>query len=1154
MPKHTHIELANETQPDSLYNVKSADGRIVLTIEGYVGKSSIDDSKGKDSKHISGSSHTGDSPYNSNSSKHPWDTIFHHQPAVTAQPARAIPQDLLLGSECGSAGQLSQCTTTSVDSNQDSYITKTLIHCHSLDIAKADPEESIVEEINTQGLFDGLDDLYNFSDSHSGKPRKATNEPANPASRVDNTDKCAPLHDQLEVMYSQEAAEIVHEFGDFSNAHNPFHSASAPQTQKTDGNTQQASVVDRVEVLSKNSLIDMSDDVAKEIVSRFGGFTAALQGCNLKAASRPSSANIGSSSTRLTIAANNNITNGSVSATSDDGSGDLADMSDADVRKIIGKFGGFSKLETSVQHATNSTDSLKTQSQEPCKKISQPPSPSPLSPPGIVAHTLSSSAGSGAQTSKSLFPSKSDVLSARRALRIDGSKGQVSGFNSPSKTPKLKQAPQSGSQNNHQQLAFKLPGLKRPSSRVHFTSPSKRLTISKDDGEDAASNMLTSKKPPARLLQFSKTFRSPARIANALPGASVQGRKLVNQHRPPPRLPPVTSTIPVEPNTTFQQLKSGDMVDSSECKPRQSIADYAHLIDVGNRNDMPSDILEISADSAKEYCFPEDNSSKSWGVSEARQLLISYGCTPSVVTEQWVQNHYRWIVWTCASYARRLSSKCEYFWSIKGIVDRLLHRYEREYAQGKRSALKMILEGDASPQQLMVLCLASIYPHGDSFRIEVTDGWYGINSTVDTVLAQAIRNGRLRIGDKIVCAGLRVDGLSEGVPPLSDTAKTALLSLTGNSVRRAHWHTKLGFQPKQMMYMSLSAVYELGGPIGATLDVIILRSYPMLYVETMATDQRVVRIEKEEQKIVSAFTEKRAMLLQEALEKRRSCSKYAKQGYTNAVLATTCTDGEELFNIVMHGNAEPAEAQQMLTDSQREALSRYAQERQAEDEAEAIEAVDKELPPRQVHTLFRLLVCDYPGHKYKSIEPNVGRTAVITFWRPQNILPADFCEGSRFLLSGLTISPDKGCQQALTNLKRQRLTKCLRLNFNQASRVKPMNADPEMIYRSEYYERRALHIDELRHLENSQEIDVVGKVESCDTNTPGQTTVLCLSSTDDNGDLYYATIEFSVATFGNINVSFGSQIMLRNCYFISYYNADKTTFRLKAEDVSELVL
>ncbi|KAI9502707.1 BRCA2, oligonucleotide/oligosaccharide-binding, domain 1-domain-containing protein, partial [Coemansia spiralis] len=131
----------------------------------------------------------------------------------------------------------------------------------------------------------------------------------------------------------------------------------------------------------------------------------------------------------------------------------------------------------------------------------------------------------------------------------------------------------------------------------------------------------------------------------------------------------------------------------------------------------------------------------------------------------------------------------------------------------------------------MVLCLASIYPHGDSFRIEVTDGWYGINSTVDTVLAQAIRNGRLRIGDKIVCAGLRVDGLSEGVPPLSDTAKTALLSLTGNSVRRAHWHTKLGFQPKQMMYMSLSAVYELGGPIGATLDVIILRSYPMLYVE-----------------------------------------------------------------------------------------------------------------------------------------------------------------------------------------------------------------------------------------------------------------------------------------------------------------------------------
>ncbi|KAJ1996412.1 Breast cancer 2, early onset [Coemansia spiralis] len=182
-----------------------------------------------------------------------------------------------------------------------------------------------------------------------------------------------------------------------------------------------------------------------------------------------------------------------------------------------------------------------------------------------------------------------------------------------------------------------------------------------------------------------------------------------------------------------------------------------------------------------------------------------------------------------------------------------------------RLALKVLLEGNASSQQLEVLYLASIYSNGDSFRIEVIDRWYDINSAVDAILVQIIRNGGLCVGDKISCAGPHANGLSEGALPLFDTAKSALLSLTGNSVRRDRWHTKLGFQPKRMMYMSLSAVHELGGPIGAALDVTILRSYAMLYVETMATDQRVVRTEKEEQRIGVTFTEKRTMLLQEVL-------------------------------------------------------------------------------------------------------------------------------------------------------------------------------------------------------------------------------------------------------------------------------------------------
>ncbi|KAJ1996413.1 hypothetical protein GGI25_000476 [Coemansia spiralis] len=550
MLKHAHIELANETQPDSLYNVKYADGCVVLTIESHVGKSTRDDSRDTDNKHKSGSSRTGYSPYDSDNCKHPWDAILHHQPAVTSQPARTIPQDLPLDSECGSTGQLSQCTTTSVDSNQDSHITKPIC-CHSHDIAKDDPEENIVEEINAQGLFDGLEELYDFSNSHSEKPRKVTNDLANMTNRTGNTDKHGLLHELIEVMASQEATELVHEFGSFSNAQKPSLSTSAPQTQMIDRNTRQISSANRTELLNKNSLIDMSDDAAKEIVSRFGGFAAALQGCDSKNASKLSSASIGSSFTRVNTAVNNIIINGSVSLANDDDSGDLADMSDAEVRKIVGKFGGFSKPKAPIQHTTRSTSSLKAQNQEPYKKVSQQPSKSLLSSPEITAHTPSPSAELVAQNNKNLFPSKTDVLSARRALRIDGSKGKALVFNSPSKVPRLKQPSQGGPQNNHQQLAFKLPGQKRPSSRFQFTSPSKRIIASKDNGADVASNTLTSKKSSARLLQFSKSFRSPARITNAPPRGSVQGRNLANQHQPPQRLPSVTSVTPAKPNTTF---------------------------------------------------------------------------------------------------------------------------------------------------------------------------------------------------------------------------------------------------------------------------------------------------------------------------------------------------------------------------------------------------------------------------------------------------------------------------------------------------------------------------------------------------------------------------------------------------------------------------
>ncbi|KAJ1964417.1 hypothetical protein GGI12_001434 [Dipsacomyces acuminosporus] len=571
-----------------------------------------------------------------------------------------------------------------------------------------------------------------------------------------------------------------------------------------------------------------------------------------------------------------------------------------------------------------------------------------------------------------------------------------------------------------------------------------------------------------------------------------------------------------------------------------ALLSIAKEMDKGIDSSLPYDVLTMTASKAAEYCFPLAGSGQGWGFSAARQALLARGCMPGVATEDWVKNHFRWCVWSCASYARRFPARCQEFWTTKSIISRLLYRYEREFVRGERSTLKKVLEADASPQQLMVLCIATISWQDKKTVVEVTDGWYGISALVDPVLEHAIARGRLRVGDKIACCGLRMSGIPEGASPLSAKAKCASLILHANCVRRAHWYAKLGFEPASAMFLSLSAVHEHGGPIGAALDVVIVRSYPMLYMETLADGRRIVRSEKEECRVQHAFESAQAAKMQEIAEQMMTPKKQPR--YSNSIGPNS--DAKDLYSFVMDRTMDSGDVGQQLTPAQIERLDQYAAEKRSEDESAVLERLRTENPLRQVQPLFKLLVCDYPSHQYKSPERNRGKQALVTVWGPRNVCPSDFVEGSRFILTGLSVSASKNGSG--------RYPVCL--NFNAASsRSKPMPADPSVIDQCDYYGRATLWVDELRHIQTGQEIDVQGIVDEYVSDDSSQMSLLRLKGEDESSTVYHASIEFSAVTFGKFNIGPGDQLTVCNCRYM-HYDPLSHTFIVKAGDIAKFLV
>jgi breast cancer 2 susceptibility protein len=233
-----------------------------------------------------------------------------------------------------------------------------------------------------------------------------------------------------------------------------------------------------------------------------------------------------------------------------------------------------------------------------------------------------------------------------------------------------------------------------------------------------------------------------------------------------------------------------------------------------------------------------------------RHALAERRLDISCISDKWIINHTRWIIWKVASVERRfLHLVNKNYLNFDRIVEKLTYRFDREFMRGQRSPLRMILNRDISATTMIVLCVAKIIQptEGSGFlwSLELTDGWYSVTASLDMPLSYFVEHGRVAVGRKLLLSNATLVGFEEGVDPLDpsydtmDRQASPVLRVASNSTRLARWDAKLGFvrpTPATLASEGLLRVEKIsdvlvGGGRVPFIDLLVVRRYPVLYRE-----------------------------------------------------------------------------------------------------------------------------------------------------------------------------------------------------------------------------------------------------------------------------------------------------------------------------------
>ncbi|XP_005038082.2 PREDICTED: breast cancer type 2 susceptibility protein [Ficedula albicollis] len=565
-----------------------------------------------------------------------------------------------------------------------------------------------------------------------------------------------------------------------------------------------------------------------------------------------------------------------------------------------------------------------------------------------------------------------------------------------------------------------------------------------------------------------------------------------------------------------------------------------------------------------------------------RALCDTPGVDPNLITEAWVYNHYRWIIWKLAamevSFPHEFANRCL---TPEMVLLQLKYRYDLEVDKSKRSAIKKIMERDDAAGKTLVLCISKIISldavasPGNSNKnmeskkaaalIEVTDGWYGIRALLDPPLKAFLDRRRLTVGQKIIVHGAELVGPQNGCTPL-EAPDSLMLKISANSTRRVRWHTKLGFHRDPRPFpLPLSSLYSEGGAVGC-IDVVIQRTYPVQWMEKTTAGSYVFRNSRAEEREAAKHAEDQQKKLEALFAKiqaeyekheERSSRRTPRSRIVTRQQIRNLQDGAELYEAIQNAS-DPGYMEGYLSDDQLKALKAYRQlmndkkhtqmQEQLKKALESAEQEENGCYKRDVSAVWRLYVTDY-----RKQEKHKG--AVLSIWRPLPDVCSLLKEGTRYRIFQLSASQPRGRADS-TNIQ---------LTATKKTQYLQLPVSQEMLVQI-FFPRKALEFTSL--LDPSfqppcAEVDLVGVVIS--VSRTGFTTVVYLSDESYNlvaikiwTDLRHLAIEDVLVRCSLISASnlqwqseFRSEIPVLLAGDLSLFSASPKEFYLQ-EKVNEL--